>query len=266
MRLGLIGAGNMGGAILRGALKQGFLSSEDVWISDLNEALCQRLKAETGVHIASNNRSLASNCDMILLAVKPVFLNDVIEEINPFIHGKKLLSIAAGWTMQMLCDASGRNAQVLRAMPNTPAMLGEGMTALCAEHTFDVESFSFAKALFEAVGKVAVLPERLFDGFIAVSGSSPAYIFMLIEAMADAAVREGIFRVDAYQMAAQAVLGSAKMALESGKHPGELKDMVCSPGGTTIEAVAALEAKGFRSSIMEAMAACAEKSRSMSNQ
>lgn len=264
MRIGFIGAGNMGGAILRGALNKGYLSKDDIWISDTNNSLVQRLRNETGVHTAVDNMELVQACDMILLAVKPIFLADVMKRIKPFLEGKHILSIAAGWTMKMLQDAAGENVQVLRSMPNTPALLGEGMTALCAEHSFDETSFSFAKGLFEAVGKVTVLPERLFDGFIAVSGSSPAYIFMLIEAMADAAVKEGIFRADAYQMAAQAVLGSAKMVLETGKHPGELKDMVCSPGGTTIEAVASLEANGFRSAVMQAMADCAQKSRIMS--
>ena len=137
------------------------------------------------------------------------------------------------------------------------------MTAICQETTFDLDDFEFAKGIFDAVGRTAVLPERLFDGAIAISGSSPAYAFMMIEAMADAGVREGIPRSTAYEMAAQALLGSALMVLQSEMHPGALKDAVCSPGGTTIEAVGILESKGFRAAVMEAMKVCAEKSRDM---
>lgn len=264
MQLGFIGAGNMGGAILRGALAKQYLTAEQVIVSDINHDLCRELADETGVSIAQGNVMLVKDCDMIVLAVKPVFLNAVIEEVKPYLDGKTIVSIAAGWTMNMLLSAIGDNAKILRAMPNTPALIGEGMTALCAEHSLPEADFAYAAGLFESIGKVCTIPERLFDGFIAVSGSSPAYVFMLIEAMADAAVREGIFRKDAYKMAAQAILGSAKLLLETGKHPGELKDMVCSPAGTTIEAVAALEAGGFRSSVIEAMSICAEKSREMS--
>jgi len=264
MILGLIGVGNMGGAILQGAVRNGYLDKDTVWISDIDQSAALRVSQRTGAQVAKNNIDLVQRCDLILLAVKPVFLKGLLDEIGPFLNGKAVLSIAAGWTMAMLGSAVPDDTQVMRAMPNTPALVGEGMTALCAEHTFNESALSFAEGLFESIGRVCVIPERLFDGFIAVSGSSPAYVFMMIEAMADAAVKEGIFRKDAYQMAAQAVLGSAKLLLETGKHPGELKDMVCSPAGTTIEAVAALESGGFRASIIEAMSVCAEKSREMS--
>ena len=152
----------------------------------------------------------------------------------------------------------------MRVMPNTPALVGEGMTALCESSTFSREDFDFAKGIFDSIGKTKILPERLFDGVVAISGSSPAYVYMMIEAMADAGVKEGLPRRDAYEMAAQSVLGSALMVLSSGTHPAALKDAVCSPGGTTIEAVEELERKGFRAAIMDAMGICAEKSRNMS--
>ena len=139
------------------------------------------------------------------------------------------------------------------------------MTALCDESTFSKEDFDFVTGIFDAIGKTKILPERLFDGVVALSGSSPAYVYILIEAMADAAVREGIPRVHAYEMAAQSVLGSALMVLSTGTHPAALKDAVCSPGGTTIEAVEELERKGFRAAIMDAMKMCASKSREMSS-
>ena len=190
---------------------------------------------------------------------------EVIDKIYPALNGKAVLSIAAGWTVSMLERAlHGTTATYLRVMPNTPALVGEGMTAICDDTTFSDEDFNYAKGIFDSVGKTKVLPERLFDGVVAVSGSSPAYVYMMIEAMADAAVREGIPRVYAYEMAAQSVLGSALMVLSSGTHPAALKDAVCSPGGTTIEAVEELEKHGFRAAVMNAMEACARKSREMS--
>ena len=202
---------------------------------------------------------------MIILAVKPHYIRGVIDDVRPALNGKAVISIAAGWTVDMLADAlEDTGATYLRVMPNTPAMVGEGMTALCDDSTFSKDDFAFAKGIFDAVGRTVILPERLFDGVIAISGSSPAYVFMMIEAMADAGVREGLPRACAYEMASQAVLGSALMVLSSGTHPASLKDAVCSPGGTTIEAVEELERKGFRSAIMDAMKACADKSREMS--
>ena len=169
-------------------------------------------------------------------------------------------------TIASIKECLGDNETVIRIMPNTPAMVGEGMTAICDDTTFSQEDFDFAKGIFDAIGKTRVLPERLFDGVIAISSSSPAYVYMMIEAMADAGVREGLPRSYAYEMAAQSVLGSALMVLNSGTHPAALKDAVCSPGGTTIEAVAVLEKNGFRNAILEAMRACADKSREMSAQ
>ncbi len=202
---------------------------------------------------------------MIVLAVKPQVLGELLDSIKGEINDRALVSIAAGWTMDMLTNkVAGTTATLLRVMPNTPALVGAGMTAICRQTTLSAADLAYAQGIFDAIGETAVIDEKLFDGFIAVSGSSPAYIFMLIEAMADAAVREGIRRPDAVKMAAQAVLGSAKMVLETGKHPGQLKDEVCSPAGTTIEAVAMLEKRGFRAAVQDAMAVCAEKSRQMS--
>ena len=161
----------------------------------------------------------------------------------------------------------GKTLRIIRCMPNTPAMVGEGCTCICLKEEDDKNIFrqdeELAKKIMNSFGKASILPERLMDAFIGVAGSAPAYVFMFIEAMADAAVAEGMPRAQAYQFAAQSVLGSAKMVLETGKHPGELKDMVCSPAGTTIEAVRILEKTGFRSSIMECMKACADKSRNL---
>lgn len=265
-RVGLIGAGNMGSAILRGVLAADYLRPSDMVICDVSRRKLEELSKEMpGISCTDSAQEAVEACDMVILAVKPQYLGSVIEAIREAVHGKAVISIAAGWTVAMLEDAlEGTEATCLRVMPNTPAMVGEGMTALCDNSTFSKEDFSFAKGIFDACGRTVVLPEQLFDGVIAISGSSPAYVFMMIEAMADAGVKEGLPRACAYEMAAQALLGSALMVLQSGTHPASLKDAVCSPGGTTIEAVEMLEKRGFRAAIMDAMGACAEKSRNMS--
>ena len=264
--IGMIGTGNMGSAILRGIVDAEYVKPSQIIAFDANNRRLHELEEDIpGVRIAEDCLEVAERADLIILAVKPIYVNDVIDEIHSALNGKAVLSIAAGWTVSMLEKAlSGTTATYLRVMPNTPALVGEGMTAICDDSTFSKEDFNYAKGIFDSVGKTKVLPERLCDGVVAVSGSSPAYVYMLIEAMADAAVKEGIPRIYAYEMAAQSVLGSALMVLSSGTHPAALKDAVCSPGGTTIEAVSTLERKGFRSAVMDAMAACAEKSREMS--
>ena len=157
----------------------------------------------------------------------------------------------------------GKEVKIVRVMPNTPALVGEGMSGLCCNEYVTEEEFDLVHKIFESFGKAEKITENLMDAVVGVSGSGPAYVYMFIEAMADAAVAQGLPRKQAYKFAAKAVMGSAKMVLETGKHPGELKDMVCSPAGTTIEAVKVLEAAGFRSALMEAMEVCAEKSRNM---
>ena len=266
LKLGFVGAGNMGSAILRGLISAQYITAEDMAICDLSAKKLEELSDEfPGLSCTESAIELVEMCDMIILAVKPHFMADVIDEVRNELNAKAVVSIAAGWTMEQLMDAlEGTGATCLRVMPNTPAMVGEGMTAICEDTTFDQDDFEFAKGIFEAIGRVVILPERLFDGVIAVSGSGPAYVFMMIEAMADAGVKEGLTRSVAYEMAAQTLLGSALMVLQTGLHPGALKDAVCSPAGTTIEAVEELERKGFRAAIMDAMKMCAEKSRSMS--
>ena len=264
--VGIFGAGNMGCAILRGMLHEGVIAASNVTVYDRNASKLESLQTELGgIRITMDAAAAASACDLLILAVKPGAIAKLIESIRPMLSGKAVISIAAGWTVAMLDSAlSPYGASYLRVMPNTPAMVGEGMTAFCDDTTFSRADLDFATRLFEAVGRTTMLPEYLFDGVIAVSGSSPAYVFMLIEAMADAAVREGISRAQAIEMAAQSVLGAALMVLSAGSHPAALKDAVCSPGGTTIEAVATLEKNGFRHAVIEAMHACAEQSREMS--
>lgn len=264
--IGMIGTGNMGSAILRGIVEANYLKPNQLIAYDASKRRMNEINEDIpGIRLAKDCLEVAEQADLIILAVKPLYIRDVINEIRPVLNGKSVLSIAAGWTVSMLEEAlKNSGATYLRVMPNTPALVGEGMTAICDESTFSREDFDFAKGIFDAIGKTRVLPERLFDGVVAISGSSPAYVYMMIEAMADAGVREGLPRTYAYEMAAQSVLGSALMVLSSGTHPAALKDAVCSPGGTTIEAVEELERGGFRAAIMNAMKACADKSRSMS--
>lgn len=265
--VGLIGAGNMGGAIVKGALEKGFLQANKVVIYDVNPDQIASFQKEYAVLAAESCGEVADRADYVILAVKPVYLAGVLSEIYSHVRRKKLISIAAGWSVEMLTDAlNGSGAQILRVMPNTPALVGAGYTALCEETTFDAEALGWAKALFANLGVAQVLPERLFDAVVAVSGSSPAYAFMFIEAMADAAVKLGMPRKMAIEAAAQAVYGSAKMVLVTQTHPAVLKDNVCSPGGTTIEAVECLEKMGFRGAVMQAMGACAKKNQLMSDQ
>lgn len=266
MKFGLIGAGNMGGTILRAAIQKGFIKADEAYAFDVVAAQTEKLVAQyPAVTITESNQALAEACDCILVGVKPVFMEGVLKEIAPYVRGKALISIAAGWSMEMLNDALGQDhgAMILRVMPNTPALVGEGYTALCEETTLNGEWLAWAQKLFDCLGESALVPERLFDAVIAVSGSSPAYIYTLIDAMAMGAVQQGMPRAMAQRAAAQAVLGSAKMVLETGEHPCKLRDDVCSPGGTTIAAVDVLKNTGFESCVMQAMAAAAQRNREM---
>lgn len=264
MKFGMIGMGNMANAIVGGILKNQIMKAADMIGADHSEEAAKQMGERYGIRVALNNAQVVRESDVILLAVKPIFMQDVIGEIRPYINEEKLIiSIAAGKTIEWMEECFDRNVKLIRCMPNTPALVLEGCTGICCNAEVSEADRQFCLSLMESFGKAFFIPERMMDAVVAVSGSSPAYVFILIEAMADAAVAEGMPRAQAYEMAAQAVLGSARMVLETGKHPAELKDMVCSPGGTTIQAVKVLEEKGFRSAVMEAMGACAEMSRKL---
>ena len=264
MELGFIGAGNMACAIIGGIIKSNLINCKDIIASAATQKTIDRVTDEFGINVTLDNKEVAK-ADIVFLAVKPIYCSQVIEETKN-IQAKDsqiIVSMAAGKSIKWLEDAYGSEKKIIRIMPNTPALVGEGMTAVCPNKNITEEELGRICKLLESFGKAEVIDESVMDAVIAVSGSSPAYVFMFIEAMADAAVAEGMKRDQAYQFAAQSVLGSARMVLETGKHPGELKDMVCSPAGTTIEAVRVLEKSGFRSSIMEGIRACADKSRNM---
>ena len=264
MKLGFIGTGNMAGAIMGGVIKSGLFKPEEIIGADLLEAGREKVKTLYGIHVTADNKEAVEKAETIILSVKPQFYESVIAEIKDVVKPEQIvITIAPGKTLAWLEEQFGKPVRIVRTMPNTPALVGEGMTAACPNQYVTEKDKAYALKLLGAFGKVEVVPEHMIDAVVAVSGSSPAYVFMLIEAMADGAVAEGMPRAQAYEFAAQAVYGSAKMVLETKKHPGELKDMVCSPAGTTIEAVRVLEQSGFRSAVIEAEKACAEVSRSL---
>ncbi len=262
MKLGVVGLGNMATAMVGGIIRAGLFAPGDITGSDAFEA--QRKKAEETLKIKtceSNEEAVAAG-DYVILAVKPQVYETVLNGISGSVdESKVIISIAPGKTLSYLAGKLGTSARIVRLMPNTPALVGEGCTGVCRNENVSDEEFEFVLKMLNGFGKAFEVKESQMDAVVAVSGSSPAYVFMLIDAMADGAVAEGLDRATAIKMAAQAVLGSAKMVLETGKHPAELKDMVCSPAGTTIDAVAVLEEAGFRGSVIDAMEACAEKSR-----
>ena len=262
--IGFIGAGNMGRAIIGGIINSKIASPRDILASDNNTAALDALRDDFEIQTIADNTKVAEASDILFLAVKPQFLYTVIEEIKKTVKKDAVIvSIAAGQSLEKIETAFAKKIKLVRVMPNTPALVGESMSALTPNQNMTKEDFMPVLKIFESLGKAELVPEHLMDAVTAVSGSSPAYVFMLIEAMADAAVNSGMARSSAYTFAAQSVLGAAKMVLETGIHPGELKDMVCSPGGTTIEAVKVLEEKGFRASVIDAMDACVKKSQSM---
>ena len=264
MKLGFIGCGNMASAIMSGIISNGLMKADEIIGADVFAPSREKAKENLGIQIAENNREVVEKAEAFVLSIKPQFYEEVIREIKDVVREDQLIiTLAPGKTLEWLKAQFGKSVKIVRTMPNTPAMVLEGMTAACPNEYVTEAELEKVLSILRAFGEAEVVPEKLIDAVVAVSGSSPAYVFMMIEAMADAAVAEGMPRAQAYKFAAKAVMGSAKMVLETGKQPGELKDMVCSPGGTTIEAVKVLEATGFRSSLMEAMEACAEKSRSL---
>lgn len=264
MKIGFIGAGNMAKAMMGGIIDNGIFKKEEVIASDALDVALEAAKENLGITITKDNKEVAIKSEVIVLSVKPQYYEAVIKEIKDVVDETKLIvTIAPGQTLERLEGLFGKSLKIVRTMPNTPALVGEGMTAACASEKVTKEELEYVCNILRGFGKVEVVGEHLMDAVVAVSGSSPAYVYMFIEAMADAAVSDGMPRAQAYEFAAQAVMGSAKMVLETGKHPGELKDMVCSPGGTTIEAVRVLEEKGLRSTVFEAMKACTAKAKGM---
>lgn len=262
--IGFIGLGNMAGAMIGGMLGKGIVKAEDIIGSAKTEYTVKEAADKYHIRTTTDNRKVAESAGILFLAVKPQFMADVIAEIKDYITDDILIvSIAAGKTIEDITKMFGKEIRLIRCMPNTPALVGEGCTGVCRNEKVTEEEIKRVMELLSSFGIASEVSEGLMDAVIGVSGSSPAYVFLFIEAMADGAVAAGMPRKQAYEFAAQAVLGSAKMVLETGKHPGELKDMVCSPAGTTIEAVKVLEENGFRGIVMDAVEACVKRAKGM---
>jgi pyrroline-5-carboxylate reductase len=253
-----IGCGAMGGAIAEAVCRT--FNPVNIVVTAAHPEHAQSFAEKNGCTAASNSEAV-KDADFIFLAVKPVYISSVLAEIGPVVKKDAvIISMAAGISLEKLTFAMKNTNQLIRIMPNMPAAVGEAMTALCCGTQVSAAHIADTKTLLESAGKVEQVDEKLMDCVTAVSGSGPAYVFMFIEALADAAVRHGMPRKQAYTYAAQTVKGAAVSVLNSGKTPAELKDQVCSPGGTTIAAVAALEKYGLRNAVIEGVKACYDKS------
>ena len=257
-----IGCGNMGGAILHGALESGVISKDDAIVYDIKEEMMDKAKG-WGAALGESDADVCGKCDIVLLAVKPQQAKEALAQCGEALDGKALISIVAGVTVERLRGMISGNARILRVMPNTPAMVFEGAFALCADNDLASEEMAAAEELFRSIGVVEKVPETLIDAVCGLSGGGPAYVAMFIEAMADGGVKQGLPRATAYRLAAQTCLGTAKMILDMDIHPGQLKDMVTSPGGTTIEGCEALEKGGMRGTVIECINVATEKSKQL---
>ncbi|NEG59758.1 pyrroline-5-carboxylate reductase [Pantoea agglomerans] len=264
-KIGFIGSGNMAQAIINGLIKSQISQPSQINVFDTDTSKAEALRKEVGTSIASSSKNVTENCDILIVAVKPQIIPIVLREIASSIKSYHVVvSIAAGVTLAQLAEYAGHQVKFVRVMPNTPAMVNSGMSSLTPNSLIEPNDLKDITTIFNSFGRSAVVPESQIHAVTGISGSAPAYVFMFIEALADAGVLGGIPRDQAYQFAAQAVMGSAQMVLKTGCHPAVLKDMVCSPGGTTIEAVKTLEEHGFRSTVMDAAISCMNKSRQMS--
>lgn len=262
-KLGLVGAGNMARAIVEGSIHKGVVDPKDIFVYDVDKKKMEMFENELGVGAVISMQTLCEQCDVIMLAVKPNVIKSVLFELKEMISSKPVVSIAAGWSADMIKEVLEEDKKVLRIMPNTPLMAGEGMTVFESPSNLSDDEQAFVENIFEALGKIEHAPSRLMDAVTAVSGSGPAYVYMFIEALSDAGVLCGLPRQQAIKLAAQTVLGAAKMVVDTGQHPGSLKDSVCSPGGTTIEAVKSLENDGLRGAVINAVEKCAAKSKKL---
>lgn len=262
MKIGFVGGGNMASALIGGLIQSGKFQPSKITMSDLDDTKRSAWSAR-GVHTTANNQEVVDFSDVILFAVKPNVMGDVLKGLNTP-EDKIYVSIAAGITIAFLEDCLGTDKKIVRTMPNTPAMVGCGMTVITPNKCVSADELQTVIEILSGVGETAVLEEKYINAAIGLHGSSPAYIYMLIDAMADSGVKYGLPKQIALKLAAKAVEGSAKMVLNSHDHPMKLKDDVCSPGGTTIAAVCELEKNGFISSIQSGIDACIQKAEEMS--
>lgn len=264
--IAIVGIGNMGRALLGGLLRGGDVTPQQIRITRRDQSALASLEREfQGIRATTDNVKAVQGADIVVLAVKPQVVERVLETIREHLAPNTLvISILAGVTTESLRATIGQDVPVVRAMPNTPALVDEGATAIAGGRYAQDMHVDRAKAIFEAVGSVEVVPEAMMDAVTGLSGSGPAYVYMIIEAMTDGGVKMGLSRPQALKLAAQTVYGSAKLVLESGRHPAILRDEVTTPGGTAIAAVADLEHHGLRTMLINAVATATERSKELS--
>ena len=260
-RLTIIGAGAMGSAFAAGVISAGVLGKDDITLTDVDAAKLEKAKSDLGVSVTSDNAAAVRGANVVLIAVKPGIVPEALEQIGGALAKEQLvISIAAGVKLESIESQLPRDTKVIRAMPNTPCRIGAGAIGFARGKTAGDAEVAVAKRVFDAVGLSFEVPEKLLNAVTGLSGSGPAYIFVLIEALSDAGVRVGIPRDISTKLAAQTVMGAARMVIEENEHPARLKDQVTSPGGTTIAGIDALERAGFRSALIEAVKAATKRS------
>ena len=262
--IGFVGAGNMAEALIRGLIRGGHVAANRIAASGPRRERLDELARDYAIEVATDNREVARRCGLVVLAVKPQIMDKVLREIGGELKpGTLVVSIAAGVDTATIEEAVGDDVRVVRAMPNTPALVGAGATAVSGGKHASATDLATARALFDAVGITVELEESHLDAVTGLSGSGPAYIFLILEALADAGVKVGLSRRNAQRLAAQTVMGSAKMLLETDKHVGQLKDMVTSPGGTAIAGLHTLEEGGLRTTLINAVEAATKRAREL---
>lgn len=262
--IGFLGTGNMAEALIKGLLLAGLFRPEQIWGSEPRSSRCETLRKQYGINMTTHNVDVVRRAGLVVLSVKPQVLLGVMDEVSAHLKPRCLcISVAAGVPLQVLQMHLPIGTRVVRAMPNTPALVGAGATALAAGNSATEDDMRLAQRLFDAIGFSVVLDEEQLDAVTGLSGSGPAYMFLVIEALSDAGVKVGLSRYNAVALAAHTVLGSAKLLLETGLHPGHLKDMVTSPGGTAIAGLHTLEEGGLRTTLMNAVEAATRRSREL---
>ena len=263
-RVGFLGAGNMGEALIKGLCAARVVDARAIHATDVRDERLRELAKQYGITVAASNTALVRDTDVIVLAVKPQIMDPVLREVAPAVSREKLLiSIAAGVSTARLFAALGKPARLIRVMPNTPALVLEGITAIARAEHLEPGDLDVASAIFKAVGRVVVLDETALDAVTGLSGSGPAYVALVVEALADGGVNVGLDRATALALATQTVIGAAMLLRETGMHPGALKDMVSSPGGTTIAGISALEEGGIRTTFIRAVERATLRSREL---